>query len=308
METVLDALKVLGRANYRQVAERLRIAPVDALNLLRQEREKGVCDFSDGGWFIRQSAKPGVADCADPTPRLATKRRDKPSVSADPEILCQLLRDRGDMSAAALAALVNCDGRGTVSVMRKLERKGVVEKKGEGKGATWCLKVDTPQISAQGHEESELGRAILMALEGEAQLSTDELASKMNKPARSLNAALGALTRAGAVIRHADRKNITWRLPEGHSVPTVTNESTLLCGPLPAAQRVTPAAGPESIPSLTQSHPEDLIIPTARGIAREIRRTRAKLASLEKLRTALRNIRRHKNLLQVHQNRKGKGE
>lgn len=46
------------------------------------------------------------------------------------------------------------------------------------------------------------------------------------------------------------------------------------------------------------SRPDDLLIPTVRGISNEIRRTKAKLANLEKLREAVRSIRKHGALMQ----------
>ena len=51
METVIQALEKMGRATYREVAARLDIDPVDALTMLREQRDQGLCDFGDGGWF-----------------------------------------------------------------------------------------------------------------------------------------------------------------------------------------------------------------------------------------------------------------
>lgn len=53
----------------------------------------------------------------------------------------------------------------------------------------------------------------------------------------------------------------------------------------------------EEIPAFV-SRPDDLLIPTVRGISSEIRRTKAKLANLEKLREAVRSIRKHGALMQ----------
>ena len=53
----------------------------------------------------------------------------------------------------------------------------------------------------------------------------------------------------------------------------------------------------EEIPSFV-SRPDDLLIPTVRGISNEIRRTKAKLSNLEKLREAVRSIRKHGALVQ----------
>ena len=53
----------------------------------------------------------------------------------------------------------------------------------------------------------------------------------------------------------------------------------------------------EEIPAFV-SRPDDLLIPTVRGISSEIRRTKAKLANLEILREAVRSIRKHGALMQ----------
>jgi Mn-dependent DtxR family transcriptional regulator len=52
VETVIQTLEKMGRASYREVAARLDIEPVEALNMLREQRDQGLCDFADGGWFI----------------------------------------------------------------------------------------------------------------------------------------------------------------------------------------------------------------------------------------------------------------
>lgn len=52
METVFDALKAMGKASYREVAARLKVEPVEALKMLREQKEQGLCDFSNGGWFV----------------------------------------------------------------------------------------------------------------------------------------------------------------------------------------------------------------------------------------------------------------
>ncbi|WP_416173857.1 hypothetical protein [Enterobacter bugandensis] len=41
METVLDALRAMKKATYREVAARLDIEPVEALNMLREQKEQG---------------------------------------------------------------------------------------------------------------------------------------------------------------------------------------------------------------------------------------------------------------------------
>ncbi|MBT9425878.1 DUF1627 domain-containing protein [Enterobacter oligotrophicus] len=227
METVLDALKAMGKATYREVAARLAIEPVEALNMLREQREQGLCDFTDGGWFI------------------GTARDQKPA--------------------------------------RTRPRK------------------DSPLVAE-----------ILAAMEGEGAMSTIQIAEKTGRNPRALNASLGAMSKTGHVTRHVDRKNISWSLKvqaadvvsdntvsveQPEISPTAAaydvNETTV---PATASPAKTTAELIEDIPAFA-SRPDDLLIPSARFISSEIRRTKAKLANLQLLQGAVRELRRHKHLL-----------
>ncbi|ELD1728611.1 DUF1627 domain-containing protein [Escherichia coli] len=144
MESVIDALKAMKKATYREVAARLDIEPVEALNMLREHKQQGLCDFFDGSWSVgtakeqaRELAKaPGVTPVHQ-APRL--KGEEPAPVDAD--AVRQMLGKNGAMSTAALAAAVNRNARGMVSVMLAFERQGVVIKNGQGKGVTWSLPV-----------------------------------------------------------------------------------------------------------------------------------------------------------------------
>lgn len=144
MESVIDALKAMKKATYREVAARLDIEPVEALNMLREHKQQGLCDFFDGSWSVgtakeqaRELAKaPGVTPVHQ-APRL---KGEEPA-PVDAEAVRQLLGKNGAMTTAALAAAVNRNARGMVSVMMAFERQGVVIKNGQGKGVTWSLPV-----------------------------------------------------------------------------------------------------------------------------------------------------------------------
>lgn len=219
METVLDALKAMKKATYREVAARLDIEPVEALNMLREQKEQGLCDFYDGAWSIgtakeqaRQPIKPQAAEPAHQAPR---PKGDEPA-PVDAVSIRQLLGKSGSMTTAALATAVNRNARGMVSVMLSFERQGVVIKNGKGKGVTWSLPI------------------------------TDEAA--------------------------------------GVTAQAAQPEKTI-------AEII------ETIPAFT-SRPDDLIIPSSRYISIEIRRTKAKLSNLQRLQAAVRELHRHKHLLQ----------
>lgn len=228
METVIQALEKMGRATYREVAARLDVEPVEALNMLREQREQGLCDFSDGGWFIG-SAKDAK--------RVAFVRQPKPALHGeapepvDPAVIRSLLAKNGAMDTPSLATAVNRNARGMTSAMRALERQGVVVKNGQGKGVTWSLPVSSTEPEPE---------------------------------------------------------------PAAESVPAVSAEP----GFASTAQPKDIAQIIREIPSFTEGRTTAQTIPTARVISREIHRTRSKLASLEKLRDAVRVVGRHKHLVQ----------
>lgn len=209
METVLDALKAMKKASYREVAARLDIEPVAALTLLREQKEQGLCDFSDGGWF------------------LGTAAEQKP---------------------------------------KRVRPK----------------------------QESELVGRILTVMQGQGAMSAEKIAKQLGKTSRALNASLGALGKEGRVVRHVDGKNITWSL-KTDDAPAPANAAPASHAESAPAEKTT-AQIVEEIPAFT-ARPDDLVIPSSRFISSEIRRTKAKLASLQKLQGAVRELRRHKHLL-----------
>lgn len=222
METVTQALEKMGRATYREVAARLDIEPVEALNMLREQRDQGLCDFSDGGWFIGKvtgAKRTALAPAAKPV--LHGVAPDP----VDPDVIRALLAKNGAMDTVSLALEVNRNGRGMTSAMRALERQGVVVKNGQGKGVTWSLP------------------------------------AAPSEPERVPSA------------------------PAAPAVPALTDADK------PLKQFVS------EIPSFTEGRSAGQVIPTVRVLSREIRRTRNKLASLEKLRDAVRVVARHKNLV-----------
>ncbi|KZQ32645.1 hypothetical protein A3464_00155 [Enterobacter genomosp. O] len=213
MESVIDALKAMGKATYLDVAGRLDIEPVEALKMLREQKEEGLCDFFDGSWSV------------------GTAKEHQP---------------------------------------KRIRPK----------------------------QPSPLVERVLAAMQGQGAMSANQVAEKLGKGSRALNASLGAMCKDGLVLRHVDGKNITWSLAGEPAIQPEQQES--------AAAEAKSASAHESktleeiigdIPAFA-SRPDDLIIPSSRYISTEIRRTKAKLANLQRLQGAVRELRRHKHLLQ----------
>lgn len=135
-------------------------------------------------------------------------------------------------------------------------------------------------------------------------MTTVSLAAAVNRNARGMVSVLHALERQGVVVKNGQGKGVTWSLPASSTEPE----------PEPAAESVTAVSAEpvlaataqpkdiaqiiREIPSFTEGRATAQTIPTARVISREIRRTKNKLASLEKLRDAVRVVGRHKHLVQ----------
>ncbi|NQF31009.1 hypothetical protein [Enterobacter asburiae] len=156
METVLDALKAMGKATYREVAARLKIEPVEALNMLREHRDRGECEFGEGGWWLTGS-KPVLKNESTEEPKCEkrTHPHGEEPAEVDPEVVRQLLAGKGAMKTAELAEKVGRNARGMVSVMRSFERAGIVMMNGEGKGVTWSLPATASGEAIQPESEQQ---------------------------------------------------------------------------------------------------------------------------------------------------------
>ncbi|EOZ3046461.1 DUF1627 domain-containing protein [Enterobacter roggenkampii] len=213
MESVIDALKAMGKATYLDVAARLDIEPVEALKMLREQKEEGLCDFFDGSWSV------GTAK------EHKTKR------------------------------------------IRPKQPSPLVER-------------------------------VLSAMQGQGAMTANQVAEKLGKGSRALNASLGAMCKDGLVLRHVDGKNITWSLAgEPAKQPEQQEPAAAEAKAAPAQESKTLEEIIGDIPAFA-SRPDDLIIPSSRYISTEIRRTKAKLANLQRLQSAVRELRRHKHLLE----------
>ena len=184
METVLDALKAMKKATYREVAARLDIEPVEALNMLREQKEQGLCDFYDGAWS------------------LGTAKEQKP---------------------------------------KRIRPK----------------------------QQSPLVERVLSGMQGQGAMSANQVAEKLGKSPR------------GEPAIQQEQQEPAPEVSEQAAAPASKSTAEII----------------QDIPAFA-SRTDDLIIPSSRFISTEIRRTKAKLSNLQRLQSAVRELRRHKHLLQ----------
>lgn len=220
METVIQALNVMGKATAREVASRLGIEPATALNMLREHEEGEEVIQSNGYWVV---GKPSL----NRTARTAVQ----PPVKVTVNDLARLLAEHGPKSSAELAALARIESKRVAPMLTyHLEKGKILREKIDGK-FVYSVRADSPTFAAPAEPE----------------------------PA-----------------------------PAAPAAPAVT---ALTDAEKPLEQFVS------EIPSFTEGRSAGQVIPTVRVLSREIRRTRNKLASLEKLRDAVRVIGGHKNLV-----------
>lgn len=95
METVIQALEKMGGRHTAKLLPVLISTAVDALTMLREQRDQGLCDFGDGGWFLGtvtgqpQQSTPKAP--VNPAPRLKGEEPEP----VDPDVVRQQLREQG---------------------------------------------------------------------------------------------------------------------------------------------------------------------------------------------------------------------
>lgn len=256
METVIDVLKAMGKASYREVAARLEIEPVEALNMLREQREQGLCDFFDGGWKVTGGVVEKSAMAPQPEKPVfrAKNLNDTPkkplrgevTEPIKPEAIVALLTENGNLDTVALASAVGRDPRGLASNLCLMAKRGHIKKIGQGKGVKWGLPDETTITPAPAF----------------AELPEIEITPKV--------AMLPALA------------------PLAEPEPTNTRTEEFL----------------ESIPVLRKPS-QPMQIPSLREISNQIRKVKSNLHGLEKLRTAVQEVNKHRRALSLFS---GEGE
>lgn len=208
------------------------------------------------------------------------------------------LSGMGKSSCTEIAARLGKDVRDMLKILQSMQDQGKVS----FLNGYWSLAGGTaPQHAAQadtvvkasrpklnGGKSTGLREQVLALLKStDRALDTAEITTELGRTVNSLNGILGKLASDGLITKQMGGRSITWTVPREASLaePAVT----------PAGKTVSEIVS--DIPAFT-SRPTDLTVPTAAGISRELRRARARVASLEKLRDTTREIRRHAKLLQ----------
>jgi DNA-binding Lrp family transcriptional regulator len=212
------------------------------------------------------------------------------------ETVLNALQAMKKASAIEISARTGIGHQQVINDLWDLKRAGVVEQKHK----TWMLATEdkspavdsvAPLLVDAKVDES----AISDMLRQHGQQTTEELAKRLSTSVRKVASAMAMPVNKGRIKRISKDGKFCYSLPDSVATDAPVTEAELVT--THEAQMDMPSFL-NTIPKFTAPRPDDLIIPTARGISREIRRTQHKLVQLKKMRDAVRQISRHKKLVQ----------
>lgn len=235
METIIDALKAMGKASSIEIAARLDMDRQEVIGQLWELKDAGVVQQDGQGWTLADGF----------TPERDEKIEIKP-VGMKADDLINIITEKGPITLEELAAAASVTTRRVASTLAMPTSRGRVVRQ-------------------------KLGEKFHYMLPGSETAPEQAAASKVAMPATDIE----------IVNTSAPKPEIT--------VPAMASKTVV--------ERQSNADFLNSIPSLTEGKSAMLQVPTLTIIAREIRKTKTKLARLGKLRAAVRELNRHKTMM-----------
>ncbi|BBJ59170.1 hypothetical protein EAS17NKHM_025660 [Enterobacter asburiae] len=224
------------------------------------------------------------------------------------ENILDALKAMKKATARDVAARLQIEPQAALDMLR--EHEGRFEAV-QSNGYWWATKTDDVPQKAAPQKAVPPVRITPFDLKGllveKGPLQADQLAKITGATAKGVATMLTNLVTKGEVSREKVGNKFVYSVPvatddEPTAAATVDSVpetgappvSPVQADPVPAAK--TTAEIVQDIPAFT-ARADDLVIPSSRFISQEIRRTRTKLANLEKLQVTVRELRRHKKLL-----------
>ncbi|EGS5914726.1 DUF1627 domain-containing protein [Escherichia coli] len=147
MESVVDALKAMGKATSVELAARLQVSREEVLNELWELRQGGVVEQNSHVWMLvsdgaKKEQKTSAAVQKQDNgrkPREVVSRQEREPLNR--EEIINALKQSGELTTTDIATAVgrgDC-ARALVPAMEKLCRDGLVVKLGQGRGCKWKL-------------------------------------------------------------------------------------------------------------------------------------------------------------------------
>ena len=214
------------------------------------------------------------------------------------ETILDVLKAMEKATAREIAARMKIEPAAVIGMLREQEeRNEVVQANGYWKVATEEVKSQPKVISSVSKAPATVSVSDVIALLAEHGPQTSlELATLAGIESKRDAQKLIHHTTKGRKNKKKVGSKFVYSVPAAGPVKNKSSaqrEPEISTPPVPE-KSVTEIV--EEIPAFV-SRPDDLLIPTVRGISSEIRRTKAKLANLEKLREAVRSIRKHGALM-----------
>ncbi|HHI2551381.1 TPA: hypothetical protein ACP41M_001097 [Klebsiella aerogenes] len=222
------------------------------------------------------------------------------------------LKAMGKATCREISARLRKDNREMLEILERMEGVGEIH---AVNGYWYVGRAGSPEM-AEGKTKKETAvaeqpkpttpEAIAEQLRKHGPMGTTPLAGIFCRSGRGMASILCSLAMSGAIVKNGTGRGVTWSLPEVSQADEFDSVSTS-----DTQEPVAPVADPDAnepaepksteallhdIPVFTRRS-TDLILPTTAGINSELRRARARVASLEKLRDMSREIRRHKKLI-----------
>ncbi|EDJ9408097.1 hypothetical protein GFN85_23460 [Salmonella enterica] len=215
------------------------------------------------------------------------------------ETILDVLKAMEKATAREIAARMKIEPAAVIGMLREHEeRNEVIQVNGYWKVATGEVKSQPTAASSVSKTPASVSVSDVIALLAEHGPQTSlELATLAGIESKRVAPMLTHHMTKGRIIREKVGSKFVYSVPAMASVKNKSSaqrEPEISTPPVPE-KSVTEIV--EEIPAFV-SRPDDLLIPTVSGISNEIRRTKAKLANLEKLREAVRSIRKHGALMQ----------
>lgn len=254
MESVLDALKAMGKATAREIAARLDIEPRDALEMLNEQQEIGTVTFLNGYWSLS-----GIKPVTTKTVKRKTSKQKTPEDTAikigEPQML-DAIREHGPQTAEELATLFGITSRKVIATLSTATGKGRLSRiKQDGK---YCY---TLPESVSAHEPES-------AVEPVPDTDSASPASTVTDK-----------TEPSQEVVKTDAQEASDESADAPDIASARTES-ISCSPQASRQPVAPA-------------PDVMELPSPRAVAKNLRRHKAQLARLQKAHGAVQAVRRY---------------
>lgn len=262
METVLDALKAMGKATAREIAARMKTELVDVLVELQQALEDDEVEFEHGCWSLSAIASAKTAKRKTPKPEAPKGSTVK---IGEPQML-DAIREHGPQTAEDLATLFGITSRKVTSTLAMATGRGRLTRINRDGKYWYCLPeqvLPEPNAAPAPDPVPDTDNA-----------STAETGiAPVSDNAESAPEVL-VVEEPATVIDESEVPEALEEVSDSASAETESVSDTPLADAQPAA-------------------PDVMELPSPHAVAKNLRRHKAQLARLQKAHSAVQAVRRY---------------